>query len=63
MDIKLLQKALKGAIQLDIENAEKNLKLDYQQHVRALRLLSPNIAKFLLALGNLNMDKIQAEMN
>ena len=63
MNVKLLQKALKGAIQLDIENAEENLKMDYKEHVRALRVLSPNIAKFILALGNLNVDKLEAEMN
>jgi hypothetical protein len=63
MDIKLLQQALNGAIKLDIENARENLKMDCQHHARALKVLSPNIAKFILALGNLNVDKIQAEMN
>ena len=63
MNVKLLQKALKGAIQLDIENAKENLKMDYKEHVRCLRVLSPNIAKFILALGNLNVDKLEAEMN
>lgn len=63
MNIRLLQKALNGAIQLDIKNAEVNLGMDYKEHVRALRVLSPNIAKFILALGKLNVDKLEAEMN
>lgn len=63
MDIKLLQKALRGAVTLDIKNAEKELKMNYEEHARALKVLSPNLSKFILALGKLNIDKIQAEMN
>ena len=62
MDLILLKNALRGAIKLDIENAAKELKLDERQHARALKVLSPNIAKFILAFSAY-VDKKEAEAN
>jgi hypothetical protein len=62
MDTKLLQKALRGAIKLDIENAEKSLKMNHEEHARCLRVLCPNIAKFILAFSAYT-DMKEAEAN
>jgi len=62
MDIKLLQKALRGAIKLDIENADKNLKMNATEHARCLKVLCPNISKFLLAFSAYT-DMKEAEAN
>ena len=62
MDTKLLQKALRGAIKLDIENASKNLKMNEREHARCLKVLCPNISKFLLAFSAYT-DKKEAEAN
>jgi hypothetical protein len=58
----LLQKALRGAIKLDIENAEKSLKMNHEEHARCLRVLCPNIAKFILAFSAYT-DMKEAEAN
>ncbi len=63
MNVKLIQAALNVAIKLDIENAKKHLDMDLQQHADAFTKLAPNISKALVAIGKLNVDKIQAEMN
>ena len=63
MNAKLLQKALNGAIQLDIKNAKAELGMSLDEHAEAFLKLAPNLAKALVAIGKLNMDKIQAEMN
>ena len=62
MDITLLKNALRGAIKLDIENAAKNLKLDEREHARCLKVLCPNISKFILAFSAYT-DKKEAEAN
>lgn len=62
MDTKLLQKALRGAIKLDIENAAENLKMDAQEHARCLKVLCPNISKFILAFSAYT-DMKEAEAN
>jgi|5_EtaG_2_1085323.scaffolds.fasta_scaffold19675_4 hypothetical protein len=63
MDVKTLQQAINVAIKLDLKDAKANLDLNTQQHARAFGMLSPNLAKVLVAIGKLNVDKIQAEMN
>ena len=63
MNAKLLQKALNGAIQLDIKNAKDELGMSLDEHAEAFLKLAPNIAKALVAIGKLNMDKLEAEMN
>ena len=62
MDTKLLQKALRGAIKLDIANAEKELKMNAREHARCLKVLCPNISKFILAFSAY-VDKKEAEAN
>ena len=62
MDIILLKNALRGAIKLDIENASKNLKMGEREHARCLKVLCPNISKFLVAF-NAYTDKKEAEAN
>ena len=61
--MKLLQQALNGAIQLDIKNAKVNLGMSFDEHAEAFLKIAPNIAKALVAIGKLNMDKLEAEMN
>lgn len=63
MNVKLLQQALNGAIQLDIKNAKDNLGMSLDEHAEAFLKIAPNIAKALVAIGKLNMDKLEAEMN
>ena len=63
MDVKTLQQAINVAIKLDLKDAKANLDLTAQQHARAFSMLSPNLAKVLVAIGKLNVDKMQAEMN
>jgi len=63
MNAKLIQAALNAAIQLDIENAKEHLGMDLSQHAEAFIALAPNISKALVAIGKLNVDKMQAEMN
>ena len=63
MNAKLIQAALNAAIQLDIENAKKHLDMDLNAHATAFSKLSPNIAKALVAIGKLSIDKMQAEAN
>ena len=63
MNVKLLQQALNGAIQLDIKNAKDELGMSLDEHAEAFLKLAPNIAKALVAIGKLNMDKLEAEMN
>lgn len=63
MDVKTLQQAINVAIKLDLKDAKANLDLTVQQHARAFSMLSPNLAKVLVAIGKLNVDKMQAEMN
>ena len=62
MDIILLRNALRGAIKLDIENAKKEFKMGEREHARCLKVLSPNIAKFILAFSAY-VDKKEAEAN
>lgn len=63
MNVKLLQTALNAAIQLDIKNAKNELGMSLDEHAEAFIALAPNVAKALVAIGKLNVDKIQAEMN
>jgi hypothetical protein len=63
MNVKLLQQALNGAIQLDIKNAKDELGMSLDEHAEAFLKIAPNIAKALVAIGKLNMDKLEAEMN
>ena len=63
MDVKTLQQAINVAIKLDLKDAKANLDLTVQQHARAFSMLSPNLAKVLVLIGKLNVDKMQAEMN
>lgn len=63
MDVKTLQKAANAAIALDVEHAKKELGMSVAEHADAFSKLSPTIAKFLVALGKLNMDKLEAEAN
>ena len=62
MDTKLLQKALRGAITLDVKNAEQQLKMSSADHAAAFNVLCPNIAKFILAFSAYT-DMKEAEMN
>ena len=63
MNVKLLQQALNGAIQLDIKNAKETLGMSLDEHAEEFLKLAPNIAKALVAIGKLNVDKLEAEMN
>ena len=63
MNAKLIQAALNAAIQLDIEHAKEHLDMDLNAHADAFLKIAPNIAKALVAIGKLNVDKMQAEMN
>ena len=63
MDVKTLQQAIKVAITLDLKAAKADLNLNTRQHARAFGMLSPNLAKVLVAIGKVNVDKMQAEMN
>jgi hypothetical protein len=63
MDVKTLQQAIKVAITLDLKAAKADLNLNTRQHAGAFNMLSPNLAKVLVAIGKLNVDKMQAEMN
>ena len=63
MNVKLIQAALNVAIKLDIENAKEHLDMTLSEHADAFTKLAPNIAKALVAIGKLNTDKLQAEMN
>ena len=63
MSVKLLQAALNAAIQLDIKNAKDELGMSLAEHAEAFGKIAPNIAKALVAIGKLNIDKIQAEAN
>jgi len=63
MNAKLIQEVLNAAINLDIRHAEKELNLSLAEHAEKFIDLSPNLAKVLVAIGKLNIDKMQAEMN
>jgi hypothetical protein len=63
MDVKTLQQAANAAIALDIENAKTELGMSLNEHAEAFTKLAPTISKFLVALGKLNVDKLEAEMN
>ena len=63
MDIKTLQQALNAAIQLDINHAKVELGMSLDEHAEAFLALAPHVAKALVLIGKLNIDKIQAEMN
>jgi hypothetical protein len=63
MDVKTLQQAIKVAITLDLKAAKADLNLNTRQHAGAFNMLSPNLAKVLVAIGKVNVDKMQAEMN
>ena len=63
MNVKLIQAAINAAIQLDIEHAREHLDMTLDEHADAFIKLSPNISKALVAIGKLNIDKIQAEAN
>ena len=63
MNAKLIQQALNSAIALDIRHAEKELNLSLAEHVKEFSKIAPNIAKALVAIGKINIDKMQAEAN
>ena len=65
MDSKTIRKALRGAIDLDLDNAQKNLKFSIEEHARVFKLIAPNLASVLVALGKLDdqEQKAQAEAN
>lgn len=63
MNVKLIQAALNAAIKLDIENAKDELDMSLAEHAEAFGKIAPNIAKALVAIGALNVNKMQAEMN
>jgi len=63
MNVKLIQQALIAAIALDIRNAEKELNLSLAEHAEAFGKIAPNVAKALVSIGALNIDKMQAEAN
>jgi hypothetical protein len=63
MNVKLIQQALNAAINLDIRHAEKELNLSLTEHAEEFIKIAPNVAKALVAIGKLNIDKMQAEMN
>jgi len=63
MNIKLIQQALVAAVNLDVRRAEKELNLSLDEHAEEFFKIAPNIAKALIAIGKLNIDKMQAEAN
>ena len=63
MDTKLLQQTLNAAIHLDIRNAKEHLDMTLEEHAEEFLKIAPNVAKALVAIGKLNIDKMQAEMN
>ena len=63
MNMKLLQKALNAATNLDIKRAKDELDLSIEEHAEALFYIAPNIARALVAIAKLNMDKLEAEAN
>jgi subtilisin-like proprotein convertase family protein len=63
MDVKTIQMALNVAIAKDIKDAKVTMQIDHKKHATMFSLLSPNLAKLLVAIMQLDMDKRQAEMN
>jgi hypothetical protein len=63
MNFKLIQQILNEAIKRDIRHAEEELNLSLAEHADEFLKIAPNIAKVLVAIGKLNIDKMQAEMN
>jgi len=63
MYAKLIQQILNEAIKRDIRHAEEELNLSLAEHADEFLKIAPNIAKVLVAIGKLNIDKMQAEMN
>ena len=63
MNVKLIQQTLNAAIHLDIKNAKNELDMSLTEHADAFSKLAPHLAKALVLIGKLNIDKIQAEMN
>ena len=63
MYAKLIQQILNEAIKRDIRHAEEELNLSLAEHADEFLKIAPNIAKVLVAIGKLNVDKMQAEMN
>ena len=63
MYAKLIQQILNEAIKRDIRHAEEELNLSLAEHVKEFSKIAPNIAKALVAIGKLNIDKMQAEAN
>ena len=63
MYAKLIQQILNEAIKRDIRHAEEDLNLSLAEHAEEFLKIAPNIAKVLVAIGKLNIDKMQAEMN
>ena len=63
MDVKTIQQALRVAIRLDIENAKETFDMTLNEHADAFAKLAPFVAKTIVAIAKLNVDKIQAEMN
>ena len=63
MDVKTLKQAIQVAVALDLKDAKSRLDLNTQQHARAFNMLCPNLAKVLVAIGKLNVDKMKEEMN
>ena len=63
MDLKMIQSAIRAAIKLDIENAQVNLGMDLIEHADEFLKIAPCISKVIVAIAELNVDKIQAEMN
>ena len=63
MYAKLIQQILNEAIKRDIRHAEEELNLSLAEHADEFLKIAPNVAKALVAIGKLNIDKMQAEMN
>lgn len=63
MYAKLIQQILNEAIKRDIRHAEEELNLSLAEHADEFLKIAPNIAKVLVAIGKLNIDKMQAEAN
>ena len=51
------------SIAKDIKDAKVTMNIDHKRHAEMFSRLSPNLAKMLVAIMDLNMDKRQAEMN